>query len=539
MSKANKIKNNSKENVEIVEAVKNDKEDSKKAQASLKNAPDISNNNNSSNNIKQDSEIQVKTDKDRMGKDELIQRLNELEEKLRMEYEERKKILVTKNSQLEEKERIIVSFAKANKKLINEFDALKNEVDQRLDKVNIRSVTKVEKLSEEKLKNPLEIVLKVKERELKNTFQMMQIVKRDKELLEKKLEEKADYKRVVGLEDSLLNEERKNKNLQIEIKLLQQMLEDHNKKCVVKVNQSTEKERFNRDEIKLLKDKLKELSSKLKDEEEKHTETKQKYQEQRREYDRIKHLLPKDIQEKETKKEQENEDKDQEKVYVEDQKKLQAQVHKVNKSLSIKNPLYIDEVNKNRGLSGEKSPKSTRSQRKKLYPTEEKKLFSTADLQKLSKLISRTELEKFEKKFDYADHRGFSLERKYNSDFKIYNKKFNELEEQLEFVTLQLKEAEQRAKIFQFQIHEHKLETKSMSKKYHEAQTNIDVLQKLVLEKENENKSIINRLQECQSLNDIYKKKNGEMEIIIVDYKRRLENEHDEAEEGGDPEEET
>jgi len=78
-----------------------------------------------------------------------------------------------------------------------------------------------------------------------------------------------------------------------------------------------------------------------------------------------------------------------------------------------------------------------------------------------------------------------------------------------------------------------------MSKKYHEAQTNIDVLQKLVLEKENENKSIINRLQECQSLNDIYKKKNGEMEIIIVDYKRRLENEHDEAEEGGDPEEET
>jgi hypothetical protein len=55
--------------------------------------------------------------------------------------------------------------------------SLKNEVDQRLDKVNIRTIHKKNRRIM-KIRKAARNCIKVKERELKNTFQMMQIVKR-------------------------------------------------------------------------------------------------------------------------------------------------------------------------------------------------------------------------------------------------------------------------------------------------------------------------------------------------------------------------
>jgi len=222
-------------------------------------------------------------------------------------------------------------------------------------------------------------------------------------------------------------------------------------------------------------------------------------------------MLPSDLQEKEKDK-----DKDKEETIK------APNTHKINKSVNLKNMNNAYDVFGNRANSQEKDKKDrslskSTKLRKKLYP-DEKKLFSTTDLKKLSKLLSNTELEKYQKKFDYADHKGLSMEKKYNSEFKIYHKKYNDLEEQMEFITLQLKEAEQRAKIFQFQIHEYKLEMKNLTKKSHELQGNIEVLQKLVNEKEKENKALINRIQETQSLNEIYKKKNGEMTIRLKEF---------------------
>ena len=142
-------------------------------------------------------------------------------------------------------------------------------------------------------------------------------------------------------------------------------------------------------------------------------------------------MLPKAEQDIENKKESERELS---------QTKIPPQTHKVNKSVNL--TVSKAEVNAKRASSQEKSKDRSlsKSGKKKLYP-DEKKLFSTTDLKKLSQLLSKQDLEKYEKKFDYADHKGFSLERKYQSDFKVYNKKYSELEEQLEFITLQLKEA--------------------------------------------------------------------------------------------------
>ncbi len=496
-----------KESNEKEEAAKNDDASSNNQgggkAGSTKNIPEFAN----------------KIDYDKIPKDELVQRLHECEEKLKMEYEERKKILLKKKTELDDKEKLISSFAKANRKLINEFDALKSEVDMRLDKVNVKAVQKIEKINEDKKNNPLEIVLRVRERELKNNFNMMQVLKRDKDLLEKKLEEKTDYKKVIGLEDSLLNEEKKNQSLQVEIKLLQKMLEDHNKKCVVKVTQNLEKEKFTHNEIKALKDKQRELTHKLKEEDEKHNEIKTKYQELRRDYDKMKNLVPKDVEEREKEKER---------------------IQKLNRSINLTSPKNRRSNSQEKlgrltsgGAGGRSVSKSTQFVRKKLYPEQEHKLFSTTDIQKLNKLLSKVEIDKYEKKFDFADHKTLSLERKYQSDFKVYNKKYNDLEEQLEFITLQLKEAEQRAKIFQFQIHEHKIENKALHKKCIELQGNIEVMQKLVNEKENENKALINKIQEYQGVDEKSKRRINEMEELLKEYRRNELGGEGEEEEGG------
>ncbi len=340
---------------ELEEAAKNDESNSQKKvnNSTSKIIPEFSN----------------KINYEKLPKDELIQRLKESDDKMKMEYEERKKLLKAKKSEIDEKDQIINSFAKANKKLLSEFDSLKYEVDKRLDKVNIKTIQKIEKINEDKKNNPLEIVLKVKERELKNTFQMMQIVKRDKEILQKQLEEKTDYKRVVSLEDSLSNEEKKNQSLQMENKVLQKMLEDHNKKCLVRVNQNNEKEKTSREELKTLKDKNREYLHKQKEEEDKHNETKQKYQELRRDYDKIKNLIPKEVEEKEK------------------EKAEKEKMHRVNRSVNL------GHSDKLRDRSGSpRSPKSSKSKnRKKLYNTnEENKLFNIDDMKKLTKILNKS-----------------------------------------------------------------------------------------------------------------------------------------------------
>ena len=437
----------------------------------------------------------TKSNYDNFTKEELIHKLKDFEEKLKLETEDKKKISEKKKEELDAKDLVIMSISKTNKKLIGDLAVLKMEVDQKLDKVSIKQIQKIEKMNEEK-QNPLEIVLKVKERQLKNAHVLMDIIKRDKEMIQKTLDEKSEYKKVISLEDSLLDEKKKNQNLAMEIKLLQKMLETHNLKCLAKNNSQNEREKNFRDDLKLLKDKNKELCQRLKDEENKSNELSLKYYELQKLYDKTKHFIPK-----------EDEEKIKKNLFT--NSIIKKQIDKsMDKSFDDQRML----------TSPSKTYKLAKIKTKKLYQDENKRLFSSQEISKLEQIMSKSELEKLEKKYDICDHKSAALEKKYNTELKIYTKKCNDLEQQLEFVTLQLKESEHRAKIYQFQVNEHKVENKSNNKKSNDLQSNLDIMKKVLSEKENDNKALLSRIQEYQKQNEVLKKKNLELERIKNDY---------------------
>jgi hypothetical protein len=133
-------------------------------------------------------------------------------------------------------------------------------------------------------------------------------------------------------------------------------------------------------------------------------------------------------------------------------------------------------------------------------PSERSKLFSLDDVNKLEKIIPQNEIEKFEKKFEALGHSKSSLENKYKSDCKLLTKRIGDQDEQLEYLTLQLKESEHKSKIFQFQVNEYKTEQKAYQRKLNETQGQIENLMKVIREKEQENKILVGQMGNLRKL---------------------------------------
>ena len=424
---------------------------------------------------------------------------------------------------MENKDKVIFSVGGTNKKLLIELEELKKEVDEKLDKIGLKQIKDTEKEIEMKKKQqPLEHLLKVKEKELKNALTLLDVLKKDKESLQKNLNEKSDFNKVISLQDKLKEEENKNIQLEIEIKLFQKMNDEHNKCVTVKSEFEKEKKQMT-SEMKFLKDKNKELKNKIKEEEQKIGELSTKLAESKScnttsnvlitqntnptqsnqnnsNLPNIKNNDPKskNINKINTSQELQNIQKywsmleSADKILAKDdsalvQKKKLPKTDKEYKDFLSKERHKFSHSLQNKNF---KMPESNEA-RPKLFGNEEKQI--------LSKLLPITEISKLEKKFDMIDSSKAALERKYATELKIMNKKVSDLEERLEMTLLQNKEAEQKNKILSFQINEHKNENKILSRKLVELNNKLKGLNLLINEKEEENKRIIKQLQESNN----------------------------------------
>ena len=127
-----------------------------------------------------------------INKDDCDSYVKELQEKMKFQNNKFKKIkdklesdvstkderikeleinLKERDRDLNDKEKIIYNLNIANSKLMVSLDDLKREVDEKLDKVNVKKINDKMKKQKEK-ENPLEIVLKLKEKELKNKMNL-------------------------------------------------------------------------------------------------------------------------------------------------------------------------------------------------------------------------------------------------------------------------------------------------------------------------------------------------------------------------------
>jgi hypothetical protein len=406
-----------------------------------------------------------------LNKDQLVSKIKELEESVKQSKEDKKRSLDKLNQEIDVKEKIIVQVSSTNKKLMSELDYLKKEVDDKLDKIGMKEIRIKEKeIERQKKDKPLEQVLKVKEKELKNAMKMLEIIKKDKENLEKVYKE-SDVSKLFDLEEKLRQELNRNSELKNEIKTWHKVNEEHKKCDVQKEELISEKKRL-ATEIKYLKEKHKELMIRIREEEEKQARINDgniKSKTTGNMLPNINQSNPRSIKLLESKRYSDKFDGRTSQKLIKQKKQFSESLQ--NKNFQMEN-------------------------------TEKPVLFSKEQREILLNTLGQDEVNKLEKKFDSLERTKFNLEKKNKADNKQLTKKIEDLEERLEFTQLQYKECEQKSKIFSYQINEFKLENKLLHKNIRDHQSNIDRISNNLLLKEEENKRLIMQLQDYQKRMD-------------------------------------
>ena len=414
-----------------------------------------------------------------------ISRINELESNVSLLQAENKLLKETKSKNVEEKEKEIKENDKklnlltlANSKLMQTLEDLRKQVDQQFEKVNLKKVTdRMKNSTEEKNQNSSENILKVKEKELKNSSHLIEILRKDNEKLQKTVENYTDYKNIFKMQDKLTFKEKEINDLQLEIKALNKTIEEH-KKCSTVKSQLLNEIKILKDDLKVFKENNKELNFKIKDEERRHDKIRENYLSLRKEVEN---------------------------------KKIELVVDHLaspNSNLNQNDEIKISTLNHDSNIPGIinsnnneiKTVNTKNKLTKKKNQNEDGKNAFIENRDELEKELSVEEIKKIERKFEAMENSKNSLENKYKSDVKIFNKKLNQLEEKLEYVKLKFKESEQKNKIMQFQVNEYKSEQRVYQKKLNETQSAMEQITNSSREKDQENKILLKQIESMRKI---------------------------------------
>ena len=468
-------------------------------------------------------------------------------EKLNSTFEARvDKIKNECRKELDKKDKSLKSVSETNKKLLENLEVLNNEMDHQLDKSSMFKKAELKMKSHGmKAEKPLEILVKVKEKELHNMNNMIGWVKREKELLEKERDEKIlNPFAIVELQDKLKFEEKKVQDLQNELKTFQRLKNNDDAKKLEEMKLLWEKERkMLKEEIHMFKEKTKSHNVKQREDESARNSVlnaryieeeinRKKFEQEVENFKNVIHMIRSehpdistsvdDIQlriEKEKERLLEEKQKEKEKAQLESEKEsgdgavnLKSTKNKYSSSKNThkRNVSQSQEINykkfkkmKNNSSYSSLNLSSHRSNSKthKLDQSKpELKIFNDEEKSILEKKITKEEVDRFEKRFIALEHAKISNDNKAKLDIKGYLKIIQENTEQLDYLNLQFKESEQKNKILQHQINEAKLETRLTTKKGNEFTQNIEYLSKMLKEKEQENKILLHKFNAIKRL---------------------------------------
>ncbi len=417
-----------------------------------------------------------------------ISKINELESNVSLLQEENKLLKETKSKledekgkEIKDKDKKLNLITIANSKLMQTLEDLRKQVDQQFEKVNLKKVTdKMKNSTEEKNQNSSENILKVKEKELKNSNQLIEILRKDNEKLQKTVENYTDYKNIFKMQDKLTFKEKEIYDLQLEIKALNKTIEEH-KKCLTVKSQLLNEIKILKDDMKVFKENNKELNFKIKDEERRHDKIRENYLSLRKEIENRKIEIVVDH------------------LASPNSNLNQNELIKISSLNHDSNIPGIINSNNNEMKTIKTKNKLTNLTKKKNQNEEAKNLF-IENKDELEKVLSVDEINKMERKFEAIENSKNSLENKYKSDVKILNKKMNQLEEKLEYVKLKFKESEQKNKIMQFQVNEYKSEQRVYQKKLNETQTAVEHITNSLREKDQENKILLKQIESMRKI---------------------------------------
>ncbi len=156
---------------------------------------------------------------------------------------------------------------------------------------------------------------------------------------------------------------------------------------------------------------------------------------------------------------------------------------------------------------------------------EKHSLFTENEKEELLEILSKDNLEIFEKRFEALEHSKYSIEQKHKLEARKFQKKIMELEDQIQLFDLQLKESEKKIKILQFQIIEHRNENKIVNKKSSDYTKQLEIFNILLREKDQENKLLFSQLQNMQRTLAMEQKRKVTPKKEVEDLKENKEKE--------------
>jgi hypothetical protein len=420
-----------------------------------------------------------------------------------------------KIKELKEKEKALASITVTNSKLMTTLEILKKDVDEKFDKVSFKQVSEKMKPVKE---NPIDIVLKVKEKELKNTMSLLEIMKKDNENLKRAMNEQINIVSYIDIQNKLKFKETQIQELNNEIKLLSRSTEEHNKCNENKKEFENEKKNL-KDEIKKQKELVRDFQFKLKEEEAKHSKTKDNLINQKRQVEASNRNLL--INKVNPGSNNQSPSVDIEKIRNLNHEENIAEVISHENNQDNKNAKEVEYISSERksnnvnskifGLRNKNVDKlkvrdfslNAKMPLKRKLDQEannKERLFNSEEKITLEKIFSNEDIEKFEKKYEFLEHSKQATENKMKLEIKTLQKKLVEKEEQFDYLSLQFKESEQKNKILQFQVNEYKNEQKVLHRKINDLQTNLKNLYTIIRENYQENKLLNNQLTNLRKL---------------------------------------
>ena len=141
----------------------------------------------------------------------------------------------------------------------------------------------------------------------------------------------------------------------------------------------------------------------------------------------------------------------------------------------------------------------------------------------LQKFFKKEEIDKYEEKYEKVEKSRVEAEKNYKSEMKEMNKDMASLHENIKLTTLELKEIDQKSKIYNFKINEYKSDQTIQHEKIIEIQRKIEIMNHTLKEKSNENQILLSQITQLQKLNkyqldrEFQKKRNKGQESDSLD----------------------
>ena len=158
----------------------------------------------------------------------LIKLIKDAENKTKEEQKRGKEINVQKELEVNKRKIELKKLKENNNRFKFNLNKLQVETNKKLDKIEMKEKNEVYEKEKEKRQSSLDILLKVKEKEIVNSLHIIEEKKKKKNDLEKMLEKNVDINQINIIYDKIKNTQKELDELEKEKEKLKKIQEEHN-----------------------------------------------------------------------------------------------------------------------------------------------------------------------------------------------------------------------------------------------------------------------------------------------------------------------